>query len=65
MEMVERLERKGLGTVAETAPSQVSAGRKGAGQTIENRWVILVFHDCGPHLRAAASIAHDGQRSGE
>ena len=65
MEMVQRLERKGLGTVAETAPSQLSVTGEDAGQTIENRWVILVFHDCGSHLRAAASIAHDGQRSGE
>ena len=37
--MVARLERKGLGTVAETAPSQVSAGRGGAWQTIDGgRW---------------------------
>lgn len=35
MEMVERLERKGLGEVAETAPSQLRAGGIGAGQTIE------------------------------
>lgn len=34
MEMVERLERKGLGEVAETAPSQVSV-REDAGQTID------------------------------
>ena len=34
MEMVERLERKGLGEVADTAPSQVSV-REDAGQTIE------------------------------
>lgn len=34
MEMVERLERKGLGEV-DAAPSQVSAGGIGAGQTVE------------------------------
>jgi hypothetical protein len=38
-EMVERLERKGLGTTVKAEPSQVSAGRNGAGQTIDgNRW---------------------------
>ena len=113
MEMVERLERKGLAEVAETAPSQVSV-REDAGQTIDGgsrvirntvracfsfvghmktgwtrldpargsrsifsrdsarvrggyaqpKLVVIVVH-FGSHLRAAASIAHDGQRSGE
>ena len=113
MEMVERLERKGLGEVADTAPSQLRAGGSGAGQTIDGGsrvvrntvracfcfvghmktgWtrldpmgsrsifsrdsarvrggyaqpdlVVIVVH-FGPHLRAAASVAHDRQRSGE
>ena len=34
-EMVARLERKGLGTVADAAPSQLRAGRNGAGQTVD------------------------------
>ena len=42
-EMVARLERKGLGTVAETAPSQLRVTGEDAGQTIERRWVILVI----------------------
>lgn len=115
MEIVQRLERKGLGAVAETAPSQVSVREVDAGQTIDggsrvirNRgrailffaghmkagWhqldplrgrtsifprdsarvrggdrqpvlVIVVIHDRGPQRSAAASVAHDGQRSGE
>jgi hypothetical protein len=27
--------------------------------------LIVVIHDLGPHLRAAACDLHDGQRSGE
>ncbi len=34
-ETVARLERKGLGAVADTAPSQVRAGGIGAGQTVD------------------------------
>ena len=34
-EMVARLERKGLGTVADAAPSQARAGRFSAGQTVD------------------------------
>ena len=115
-ETVARLERKGLGAVADAAPSQVRAGGRGAGQTVDGgsrvqgnlgraflcligfpseragtdltdlgstsiftrdsarvrggdrqpELVILVIvHDLGPHLRAAAWVAHDGQRSGE
>jgi hypothetical protein len=64
-EMVDRLERKGLGEVAETAPSQVSAGRGGAGQTIDGgSRVILIIH-FGPQRRAAACFLHSPQRSGE
>ena len=155
-ECVARLERKGLGTVADAAPSQVRAGGNGAGKPVDggsrvifengvrdtftrhgqrattktsvirrgiNRptryllvltktgnlgraflclighdekrvwhrldpnWgstsifprdsarvrggdrqpvvLIVVIHDLGPHLRAAACDLHDGQRSGE
>ncbi len=34
-ECVARLERKGLGAVADAAPSQVRAGGNGAGQTVD------------------------------
>ncbi len=65
-ECVARLERKGLGAVAEAAPSQVRAGRNGAGQTVDGgSRVILVIVHFGPHLRAAAWVAQEGQRSGE
>ena len=46
-EMVARLKRKGLGTVAETAPSQVSAGRGGAGQTIDGGSRVIWMIESG------------------
>jgi hypothetical protein len=113
-ECVARLERKGLGTVADAAPSQVRAGEISAGQTVDGgsrvigirgrailcfvgfpccgtgtdltHWgstsifprdsarvrggdrqpvVLIVVIHFGPHRRAAASVAQEGQRSGE
>ncbi len=114
-EMVARLERKGLGTVAESAPSQwrVTGGtdasqtvdggprvqgnlgrailcfighdENGTGTNLTHRGsisifhrisarngvgdrqpvVLVIIHDLGPHLIAAACDLHDGQRSGE
>ena len=113
-ECVARLERKGLGTVADAAPSQLRAGEVSAGQTVdggsgvigirgrailcftghrETGWhqldllrdstsifprdsarvrggdrqpvILVIVHDLGPHRRAAAWVAHEGQRSGE
>ena len=113
-ECVARLERKGLGTVAESAPNQVRAGEV-ASQTVDGGSrvvqisgraflcfaayipkragndltlligstgmfprisardaggkcqpvILVIFHDLGPHLRAAAWVAQEGQRSGE
>jgi hypothetical protein len=66
-ETVARLERKGLGAVADAAPSQARAGGLSAGQTVGGgpRVDLVIVHDCGPHRRAAACDLHDGQRSGE